>query len=202
MHDLDAYTARTAAALAGVVQVVGVHQSADPLDVIASTGAVFVGGGNTFRLLAAMHERSLLEPLRELVDSAHVNYMGSSAGTNLACPTIKTTNDMPIVEVPTLDALNLLDFQINPHYLDADPASTHMGETRQTRLEEYLQENPLPVLGLREGAWLTVTRGDRRQAVELHGASARLMRRGHAPVDVQPGSTLGALTGSAEAGSS
>src|SRR6185295_14640441 len=119
----------------------------------AAAEAVSVGGGNTFRLLDTLQRSGLLGPLRLRV-LAGMPYVGASAGTNIAAPTIKTTNDMPIVQPASFEALDLLPFQINPHYLDADPASPHMGETREERLREYLEENQAPVVGLREGAWL------------------------------------------------
>jgi dipeptidase E len=117
-------------------------------------------------------------------------YAGASAGANLACPTIKTTNDMPIVQPPSFDALGLVPFQINPHYLDPDPGSTHMGETRETRIREFHEENATPVVGLREGAMLRVEDG----GVWLKGvAGARVFRRGQDPVEAQPGSRLDEL---------
>jgi dipeptidase E len=114
-------------------------------------------------------------------------YAGASAGSNLACPTIRTTNDMPIVEPSSLNALDLVPFQINPHYIDANPGSTHMGETRETRIMEFHEENSIPVVGLREGAMLRVD-GDR---VELRGsAGARIFRRGQSPLEVVPPADL------------
>jgi dipeptidase E len=145
--------------------------------------AVFVGGGNTFRLLRTLHQRSLMEPIRELV-RAGMPYIGSSAGTNVAAPTIKTTNDMPICEVPSFDAFGFVPFQINPHYLDASPDSTHMGETREERISDYLEENDIPVIGLREGSALRVEQGGVRLVGEK---TARLFRRGQAPSDLVPG---------------
>ena len=117
-------------------------------------------------------------------------YSGASAGANLACPTIRTTNDMPIVEPASLDALHLVPFQINPHYVDPDPASTHMGETRETRINQFHEENTTPVVGLREGAMLRVT-DDR---VELRGrAGARIFRRNQPAVEALPGAVLNLL---------
>jgi len=114
---------------------------------------------------------------------AGLPYSGASAGSNLACPTIKTTNDMPIVQPPSLDALGLVSFQINPHYIDSDPSSRHMGETRETRIREFHEENATPVVGLREGALLRV----RGTSVELRGrAGARIFRRGLEPIEVTP----------------
>ena len=117
-------------------------------------------------------------------------YIGSSAGSVVACPTIRTTNDMPIVEPAGLEALGLVPFQINAHYLDADPASTHMGETREVRLRQFHEENREPVVGLREGTMLRIE-GD---SVALQGSRpARIFRRGKEPVEVSPGSILDEL---------
>ena len=181
--DHDAYTAWVARALGREVH--GVHREPDPAAALRTAGAVMVGGGNTFRLLAAVQRLGLLAPLREVE-----RYVGSSAGTNLAGPTIRTTNDMPIVATDGLDALGLVPFQINPHYLDPDPASTHQGETREERIAEFHEENHTPVLGLREGAWLHRA-GD---TLTLDGNTARLFRRGRAPVELAPGTDLSWMT--------
>jgi dipeptidase E len=119
-------------------------------------------------------------------------YLGSSAGSVIAAPTLKTTNDMPIVQPRGFDSLGLVPFQINAHYFDADPASTHMGETREERLLQYLEENETPVVGLREGAWIRVEGAAAR--VE-GGAGARIFRRGADPVEAAPGSRLNELLG-------
>jgi dipeptidase E len=149
--------------------------------------AVFVGGGNTFRLLKKLHERGMVAPLRERVMNG-LPYIGSSAGSVVACPTIRTTNDMPIVENTSLDSLGLIPFQLNCHYLDPDPSSTHKGETREERLREFHEENATPVLGLREGTMLRVENA----SVTLLGAKpARIFRRGEEAVEVQPGPIAG-----------
>src|SRR5205085_2572735 len=141
---------------------------------------------NTFRLLASLQAHDLVAAIRACV-AGGMPYVGSSAGTNVACPTIRTTNDMPIVEPRTLDALALVPFQVNPHYLDADPRSTHMGETREQRLREFHEENDTPVLALREGAMVRVE-GTR---VTLLGTSgARLFRRGREPDELVPPAVL------------
>jgi dipeptidase E len=165
------------------------HESRDAERAIAGAEAVFCGGGNTFRLLDALYALDALLPIRRRVEQG-MPYTGASAGSNLACPTIMTTNDMPIVEPLSFEALGLVPFQINPHYLDPMPASTHMGETRETRIREYHEENDLVVVGLREGAMLRVE-GD---SVELRGrAGTRIFRPGHEPVEVAPIAEVGPL---------
>ena len=116
-----------------------------------------MGGGNTLRLLDSLAGLGVTDGLAAHVRDGSTRYMGASAGTNLACPTLRTTNDMPICRPPTFDALGLLPFQINLHYVDADPASTFMGETREERIAEFLEENDCPVLALYEGSWLRVS---------------------------------------------
>jgi len=164
-----------------------VHDAAEgPVRAVETADALFIGGGNTFRLLTALGRERLVEAIRQRV-RAGMPYVGTSAGSNVACPTIKTTNDMPIVEPPTFEALALVPFQINPHYQDPIPGSTHMGETREQRIAEFHEENATPVIGLREGAWLLVE--DR--AVRLEGTTgARLFRRGETPAEHTSGSRL------------
>lgn len=188
LADHDGYTANVRAALAPLgVSVIGIHESDEPRGAISSAEVLFVGGGNTFRLLAAFQRLGLLDLVRERVGEGHLRYLGASAGSNLACPTIRTTNDMPIVEPAGLHALGLIPFQVNPHYVDPDPGSTHMGETREERLVQFLEENDVPVLGLREGALLRVS----PRAVFLRGhVGARLFRRGSPPSEFAPGSDL------------
>ncbi|HEX8169406.1 MAG TPA: dipeptidase PepE [Thermoanaerobaculia bacterium] len=179
-HDHDAYTSTVRERFGRMsIEVTQVREVAD----VERASAIFVGGGNTFRLLKTLYERALLEPIRRRVFDG-MPYIGSSAGTNIAAPTIKTTNDMPIVQPPSFDALALVPFQINPHYVDPEPSSTHKGETREQRILEFLQENTTPVIGLREGSALRIE----NDAVTLTGlAGARLFRRGHDPIEVLPG---------------
>jgi dipeptidase E len=154
LHDHAAYGAKVAGRLRPLgIEVETLMDDDRARDVITGSDALFVGGGNTFRLLDRLHRKGLVEAIRDRVGSG-APYMGASAGTVISSPTMKTTNDMPIVQPPSFQALGLVRFQINPHYLDPDPASTHMGETRETRLAEFLEENETPVLGLREGSWL------------------------------------------------
>jgi dipeptidase E len=164
------------------------HDAASARDAMAAAEAVFVGGGNTWRLLKTLYDMDLLPLIRARVLDGSLLYAGASAGSNLAGPTIKTTNDMPIVEPPSLRALGLVGFQINPHYQDPDPGSRHMGESRETRLREFHEENDTPVIGLREGAILRVE----GESVVLKGrAGARLFRRGQEPVEIAAGASLG-----------
>jgi len=187
LHDREAYAAKFAERMAAM----GIEAEALSTDLtgrrqIESAAAVFVGGGNTFRLLKTLQDLALLAPLRERALGG-MPYLGASAGINLACPTIRTTNDMPIVEPRGFDALGLVPFQINPHYLDPAPGSTHMGETREQRLAEFLEENDRVVVGLREGAWIRAREG----RVELGGArGARIFRRGAEAEERAPGASL------------
>lgn len=183
----DTYTraVRTILARRGL-SVTGAHYATDPCRALAAADAVFVGGGNAFRLLHAVQRNGLLTAIRDRVD-AGMPYVGVSAGANLACPTIRTTNDMPIVEPTTLAALALVPFQINAHYPLVDLPDGHLMETRDQRILEFLEENDVPVLGLCEGAWLRVS-GSR---AEFGGTSnGRLFCRGRKPRDVGPGDDL------------
>lgn len=188
LADHDAYTAVVSEALQGVTEVTGLHTADDPVALINSADAVYVGGGNTFRLLLTLQQLHLLDPLRNRV-AAGMPYLGASAGTNLCCPTIRTTNDMPIVEPESFEALGLVPFQINPHYVDPAPGSTHMGETRAKRIAEFHEENTVPVLGIREGAWLH----RRDDELMLRAGTARLFRPGVEPEEFAADADLSVL---------
>jgi len=167
--------------------LVSLHEIADPVEAVHGANAIVVGGGNTFHLLRQLYAAGLLELIAQRV-RAGTPYIGWSAGSVIACPTISTTNDMPIIEPPSLRALNLVPFQINAHYTDAHPRG-HQGETRAERIAEFLSLQPsMPVIGLREGSLLRVD-GDE---VRLRGAAARVFRAGRAPLDWKP--TDGALS--------
>ena len=187
VHDRRAYAAKAqerfremGLSLTSIHDVSNVPRAVDEADVI------FVGGGNTFRLLKGLHDHDLLDPIRRRV-AAGVPYIGSSAGSIVACPTLKTTKDMPVVQPPSFEALGLVPFQISPHYLDPDPSSTHMGETQEERIMQFLEENEEIVVGLREGSILLVREG----AVLLKGSNtARIFRRGENAVEAPSGSNL------------
>ncbi|HVR40138.1 MAG TPA: dipeptidase PepE [Thermoanaerobaculia bacterium] len=183
LADHDAYTEKVSDRLGQMgLDVTQVHDAND----LKHAEAIFVGGGNTFRLLKTLYERDMLDAIRERVRDG-IPYIGSSAGTVIATPTIRTTNDMPIVFPPSFDALSFVEFQINPHYLDADPDSKHKGETREERLREFLEENSAMVIGLREGSMLWVEDGT---AILLGTKTARVFRRGDEPVEIEAGSTI------------
>jgi dipeptidase E len=187
LHDHDGYTAKARERYAQMgYELTSAHEVEDPVAAVRAAEALFIGGGNTFRLLARLYEKGLLEPIRERV-AAGMPYVGTSAGSNVACVTIRTTNDMPIVEPPSFDALNLVPFNINPHYLDPLPGSTHMGETREERLLQFLEENDKIVVGLREGSMLRIE----ESSVRLLGITgARIFRRGRDPQEHKPGDAL------------
>ena len=190
LHDRDAYAARAKERFTKMgYELSSIHTSAHPVRAVRDAEAIFIGGGNTFRLLKALYDFHLLDPIRQRVRDG-MPYIGSSAGSNVAAPTIKTTNDMPIVQPPSFAALGLVWFQINPHYLDADKNSTHMGETREERLLQFLEEDSTPIAALREGAMLRVEDG----ITVLKGSSgARIFRRDLEPVETLPGDQLDAL---------
>jgi dipeptidase E len=167
----------------------GIHRHPDPVRAVEQADGVLIGGGNTFRLLDALYRFGLREVVRSRV-RAGLPYLGISAGTNVACPTIKTTNDMPIVQPPSLDALGLVPFQVNPHYFpgsfylrEGDEYREHFGETRDDRIREFHEMNDTPVVGLWEGGILRIEAGQ----VKLIGAPATIFRKGVEPVEVKPG---------------
>ena len=170
----------------------GIHHHADPIAAIEQAPAVFVGGGNTFRLLAELYQRNLLDVLRRRVREG-MPYLGVSAGTNVACPTIQTTNDMPITTPLSLAALGLVPFQVNAHYYSGhnyvkhgDEFVEHFGETRDDRLREFHEMNTTPVIGLMEGGTLWCEAG----SIRLAGAPARVFRRGIPAEDISIGMEL------------
>ncbi len=170
----------------------GIHRHPDPVAAVKEAEGIYMGGGNSFRLIDTLHREGLLEPIRERVLGDGLPYLGVSAGANVACPTMMTTNDMPIVLPPSFDALGLVAFQINPHYYEGStfvrelPEADlveHFGETRAQRIGEYHELIPTPVVGLFEGTMLSV----RDERMTLVGGSARLFRAGQDPAVIPPG---------------
>jgi dipeptidase E len=167
-------------------ELTSLHDVSNARRVLAEGEAVFVGGGNTFRLLKGLYDSDLLEPIRMAVEEG-LPYIGSSAGAIVAGPSLRTTKDMPVVQPPSFESLGIVEFQISPHYLDPDPNSTHMGETQEERILQFLEENDAPVVGLREGGMVRIE----SNKITLKGsAGARIFRRGHPPVEMSPVSEL------------
>jgi len=161
-------------------KLVGIHTFNSPIEALKNAKGVFVGGGNTFVLVSQLYKNQVIQPLREAILNG-LPYLGTSAGSNICGLTINTTNDMPIVYPPSFKALGVIPFNINPHYLDPDPTSKHMGETRETRIKEFHTQSTVPVVGIREGSWLQV-KGDE---IILKGEhTARIFEQGKNPFEL------------------
>lgn len=164
----------------------GIHEYENPAEAVKNADGIFVGGGNTFVLTYQLYKNNLIDVLKQSVNNG-TPYLGTSAGSNICGLTIKTTNDMPIVYPPNFNALGLVPFNINPHYLDPDSSSTHMGETRETRITEFHHYNTQPVIGLREGSWLEV----KGKSIILKGQlTARIFEYNKTPYEVSSGMEL------------
>jgi dipeptidase E len=187
LRDRRAYTAKIEGRLREMgLSVQSVHDVSNMGRAVREAEIIFVGGGNTFRLLKSLYDDDLIEPIRRAIAGGAL-YIGSSAGSIVAGPSLKTTKDMPIVQPRSFEALDLVPFQISPHYLDPDPTSTHMGETQEERIAQFLEENEAPVVGLREGSMLRVQDG----GVRLKGPhGARIFRRGMETAEVKSGTEL------------
>jgi len=156
----DEYTAKAVEAFQDLnIVVKGLHTFPDPAAAIQQAKGFFTGGGNTFLLVKQLHEQHLMQRLKQAVE-AGTPYLGASAGSNIGGVNMQTTNDMPIVYPPDFTTMGLVPFNLNPHYLDPDPNSKHNGETRETRIKEFHTQNAIPVVGLREGSWISV-QGDK-----------------------------------------
>jgi dipeptidase E len=171
------------------INVVGIHEFTNAVDAVNNAKGIFIGGGNTFLLLKTMYEKKVLSAIKNVVENG-VPYFGTSAGSNVTGLTIQNTNDMPIVYPPSFKAFGFLNFNLNPHYLDPDLNSTHMGETRETRIKEFHCFNAIPVLGLREGSWLEV-KGN--QVILKGNLDARLFQAEKSPLEISSETDLSFL---------
>ncbi len=168
-------------------KVVGLHTFNNPAEALAAAEGIFTGGGNTFLLVTQLYQNKIMEVLSNVITNG-TPYLGTSAGSNITGVSMQTTNDMPIIYPPSFTTLGAIPFNLNPHYLDADTQSKHMGETRETRIKEFHAFNDIPVLGLREGSWLDV-KGDK---IILKGTlTARWFTQNQEPIELLPESNLG-----------
>ena len=186
----DEYTRKVSEAFAQIgITVQGIHEFDNPIEALENAEGIFTGGGNTFLLVTQLYKTGIIETLEKVVKNG-TPYLGTSAGSNICGLTMGTTNDMPIVYPPSFNTLGFVPFNINPHYLDPIEGSTHMGETRETRINEFHHFNSQPVLGLREGSWLEVSGNKITLKGEL---TARLFRQNKTPVEVETESDLSDL---------
>lgn len=183
----DDYTAKAGSFFETInIKVKGLHEFEDKTQAINSAKAFFTGGGNTFLLVKTLHEEGLMNILKQNVESGKP-YLGCSAGSNIGGQNMKTTNDMPIVYPPSFDCMGLVPFNINPHYLDPNPELKHNGETRETRIKEFLTQNDLKVVGLREGNWIR-RMGDK---ITVEGTElTRIFEKGQEPYEIESGTEL------------
>lgn len=171
-------------------QIRGIHTFENPARAIQNAKGVFTGGGNSFVLVSEIYNQNLIQQLQEVIQKG-TPYLGTSAGSNIAGPSIKTTNDMPIVYPPSFETLGIVPFNINPHYLDPDLDSKHKGETRETRIKEFHKFNDIPVIGLREGSWIKV----QNSQIVLKGArlTARIFEKDKTPYEIEANTSLSFL---------
>jgi dipeptidase E len=168
------------------VVVKGLHEFENPKQALLNAAGIFTGGGNTFELVNQLYKKDVLDILKQVLENG-TPYLGTSAGSNICGIDMKNTNDMPIVYPPSFKTLGCVSFNINAHYLEAVEGSTHMGETRETRIKEFHVFNKTAVLGLREGSWLSVE----GEKITLHGMhSARLFLQNQKPVELKTGEVL------------
>lgn len=164
----------------------GIHSFNDPVEALKNARGIFVGGGNTFLLVHQLYANNLMQTLKEIVLKG-TPYLGTSAGANITGKTMQTTNDMPIIYPQSFKTLELVPFNINPHYIDSDTTSKHMGETRETRISEFHKFNSIPVIGLREGSWIHVT-GD--EVVLKGNPDAKIFEQGRPPYELKSGGVI------------
>jgi dipeptidase E len=180
----DAYTSNVSKAFAKInIEVKGIHEFDNPRTAVQNAEAIFTGGGNTFELVNQLYKNGLIYVLQEVL-SKGTPYLGTSAGSNICGVSMMNTNDMPIVYPPSYETLGMIPFNINAHYLDPVEGSTHMGETRETRIKEFHIYNDTSVLGLREGSWLEVN----GESIRLDGPhTARWFQQNQTPVELESG---------------
>lgn len=184
---LEEYTMKVGEAFSKInINVRGLHEFENPEKAIQEAEAIFTGGGNTFLLVSELYNNNLMDVLKKVINDG-TPYLGTSAGSNIGGKTMNTTNDMPIILPKSFDTLGILNFNLNPHYLDPLEGSTHMGETRETRINEFHKQSSIPVLGLREGSWLEIYDNNVIIRGEL---TARLFRQNEFPVEMSPGENL------------
>ena len=176
------YTSNASNAFSKIGKTIkGIHEFDDPIEAVKKAKGIFVGGGNTFVLVHQLYKNKLVDVIRDAVNDG-TPYLGTSAGSNICGLTMGTTNDMPIIYPPSFKTFGFVPFNINPHYLDPDPNSKHMGETRETRIKEFHKFNTQPVVGLREGSWLHV----KDNSIILNGTlSARIFEFEKDPYEVE-----------------
>lgn len=183
----DDYTAKARQFFSSIGIIVrGLHEFADKKEAVNSAQAFFTGGGNTFLLVKTLHELGLMDVLKQNIESGKP-YLGCSAGSNIGGINMKTTNDMPIVYPPSFDCMGLVPFNINPHYLDPNPEIRHNGETRETRIKEFLTQNDIKVIGLREGNWIRRI----NNKITVEGSElTRIFEKGKEPYEITSGTEL------------
>ncbi len=183
----EEYTQKTAQAFAKIdINIKGIHEFEDPAFAIKQAEGIFTGGGNTFLLVSQLYQHKIMTVLKETLENG-TPYLGTSAGSNIGGLSMQTTNDMPIIYPPSFQTLGLIPFNLNVHYLDKDAQSTHMGESRETRINEFHQFNNFPVLGLKEGSWLEI----KNNTIILKGGlTAKLFRKNREVIEIEPYSNL------------
>lgn len=183
----DDYTAKAKAFFEEInIRIKGLHEFDDQIEAVNNAQGFFTGGGNTFLLVKTLHEKGLMSVLKENVEKGKP-YLGTSAGSNIGGQNIKTTNDMPIVYPPSFECMGLVPFNINPHYLDPNPDLKHNGETRETRIQEFLTQNDTKVIGLREGNWIRKI-GNR---ITVEGdRETRIFEKDKEPYEIKSGTEL------------
>jgi dipeptidase E len=186
----DEYTEKVQIAFAKInKKVKGLHEFENPIEAINKCEGLFTGGGNTFLLVTKLYENNVMDAIVGAINNG-IPYLGSSAGSNITGISMQTTNDMPIIYPPSFKTLGAIPFNLNPHYLDADLQSKHMGETRETRIKEFHAFNTTPVLGLREGSWLDV----KGNTILLKGTlTARLFKQNEIPTEIESGTDLNSV---------